>query len=195
MSKWDSMSLDAKLATLEEMVRRIADQMVRVVDTGEHKNINSSIVVSSGDLSQEVGMFRLDDGGAGLFEVGIVSQRSGIEPNIVIGIRVASNLAIGDFVLVVRGVIVDDYGTGYFVPLERGADGILRRSRELVKMDKDQDIGRVEEEMILPFLKGRYNGDGSTAALQQGSSHYKHNTPRRKIMGANGGSFWIEVRK
>lgn len=193
MSKWQTMSLNEKWETLEELVKRIADQMLAVVDTGEHSSISSSIVVSSGDLTEEVGMFRMDDGGAGLFEIGIVSQHSGIEPNIVIGIRICTELAIGDYVLVVRGVIVDDYGTGWFIPLERGDDHILRRNAHgpgLIKMDKKQDIGRVEQEMIAQFLKGRYSD--KTPAQRQ---HPVHKNPRRKLISAGEGSFWMEVRK
>lgn len=191
MGKWQEMSLEAKWTILEELVKKIADQMAAVIDAGNHSHINDSIVVSSGDLSEQVSMFRLDDRGVGVFEVGVLAKRSGMEPNIVIGIRIASDSALGDFVLVVRGVIVDDYGTGYFVPLEKGEDSILRRTRELLKMDKEQDIGRVEQELIHPFLKGRWEED----APAQQPNHFRHKHPKRKLISNEPGSFWIEVRK
>lgn len=190
MSKWKEMPLDAKWEILEHLVRKIAEQMVSVIDNSEQTAITDSIVVSSGDLTEQVSMFRLDDTGVGLFEVGIIAKQSGIEPNIVIGIRVTPNTALGDFVLVVRGVIVDDYGTGYFVPLEKGDDGILRRTRELLKMDKMQDIGRVEQELIHPFLKGRWEEEPPAQP-----NHFRHKHPKRKLISNEPGSFWIEVRK
>lgn len=196
MDKWQSMSYDEKWATLEELVKRIADQMLAVVDTGEQKDISPAIVVSSGDLTEQVGMFRLDESGAGLFEVGIISQRSGIEPNIVIALRICSDPHLGDYVLVVRGVIVDDHGTGWFAVLERGDDRILRRNAHgpgLIKMDKEQDIGRVEQEMIHTFLKGRYDGEKPIQSTNNTHSNGKY--PRRKLVHNNKGSFWMEVRK
>lgn len=197
MEKWNDLPTEDKMRVLEELVDRVARQMAKIVDDGEHSNIYSSIIVSNGDLDYPVGMFRLDDDSMDLFDIGIVAQGSGIETNLVVGVRVteAPELWAGKpLLLVVHGFITDGDGIGFFNALSRDERGILRRSGALHRIPDGEDIGKIEEEMIIPFLKGRYHGRKLQPDAED-NQHSKRRQPKRSVISADPGSFWIEIRK
>lgn len=195
MSKWTELPNDAKLATLNHLVLKIAEQMAAVVDDKKHNHINDSIVVSSGDLTEQVGMFRLEDTAVGLFEVGIIAQNSGVEPNVIIGIRITEVPEMKEsetLVMVIHGFIVDGDGVGWYNLLGRDEQGMLYRIGEMKKIGENEDIGNVERDLVIPFMKGRYSDNPSQPTPD---SHYKHKHPHRRMLVNREGSFWLEVRK
>lgn len=197
MGKWDNFTHEERLATLEELVRRVAAQMIKVIDEGEHTHIRDSVVVSSGDLHEQVSMFRLDDASVGLYEVGVVAQRANMPTNLVLGIRVFDDDALGTFstALVVHGFIVDGDSAGYFVHLRRDDQGVLQRVGGLRRLEEGQDTGDVERQLVIPFLQGRYSGQAELPRPAAGKTQHSRRAPKRNILSAHPGSFWIEVNK
>lgn len=200
MTPWEDKSSAEQMEILEELVSKIAEQMAAAVDAGDSADILDSIIISNGNLREQVGMFRIGQPDIGMLEVGIVAQRSGITCNIAIGIRTAT-LEDGQLVLAVRGLIVGGPSAGYYYLLARSEEGMLQRvGAHAIRMSDWQDVGHIERDMLSPFLQSlasnHQRGAGSMPdRSQEGRAHGNgpariSHTDIRKT-----GRFWIEVRK
>lgn len=200
--EWNKLSFDDRIKTLHSIVFSVAEQLGRVLDTGEKKVIGSSVIISNGDLTSQVGMFRLDEDAAAMIEIGVISNNSGIEPNIVIAIKTYMMPDTGREMVIIHGQSAEGESVGFYHNVIRNDKGNMVREGGMLSIKGREDIGYLVRDIISPFLQGRSRIPNPPPSLRpQPIRHERQGNVEEEAFGKkmkkilSPGTYWTEAKK